>query len=105
MHLNPLGISHNAIKKTKATLAGFHDEKACSSHMCEPTGDCRANVKPLHLLSGGTKERAGLGIEPRTSRTLSENHATRPHSHGQTMSKKRIMDRGPIDKASSHREH
>ena len=28
-----------------------------------------------------TLTRAVLGIEPRTSRTLSENHATRPNSH------------------------
>ena len=32
------------------------------------------------------KERAALGIEPRTSRTLSENHTTRPSSHNQAFS-------------------
>ena len=36
---------------------------------------------PFHEYSGaGTTQRAAPGIEPRTSRTLSENHTTRPNS-------------------------
>ena len=38
----------------------------------------RASLPPQHTRKGN---RAVLGIEPRTSRTRSENHTTRPNSH------------------------
>ena len=51
-----------------------------SAHTCE-TPKTTSLPAPTHIrYFGANCKRAVLGIEPRTSRTRSENHATRPNS-------------------------
>ena len=62
--------------------------RACGTgHTARPAWSCLLPCAVwtghhLNLRARRTRHRAALGIEPRTSRTLSENHATRPSSQG-----------------------
>src|SRR6056300_787175 len=48
---------------------------------CRRRAPGRRRQPPVAGVARQWKRRAVLGIEPRTSRTLSENHTTRPSSH------------------------
>ena len=79
-----------SISKTLVTVIP-RGQLAMRAQWEAPAGCPRAHIRetpqetapagfPSALL-GEIPQRAVLGIEPRTSRTLSENHATRPNSH------------------------
>ena len=52
--------------------------------LCSRTASCAPHWFLRTCIHGANPRRAALGIEPRTSRTLSENHTTRPSSQLQT---------------------